>query len=257
MKAIRNISACKINIVSLLKGLTGGAFALLCFTAGWLTIYNSREGNLFVSTQSIQNSTDYQTIEIKNNIQHNLNPSSVFRGIASKENQMEVSPALLVSQGPLQQEKQKALTVASRVKDNGNEIVFYLGHLLLQSQGRSAVLACNKYQTVDITFEAKGVSFHGHTPKLVMKAPCSPFTKANPRQIGPFIVPKSQILSSPTSKEIFKSKGAVLSFTHVSVQWPETWSLSQLRFIRQTPREDFTVYFTSNNEEDYLTFRLR
>ena len=176
------------------------------------------------------------------------------RNIASVGKQMDLSSSLLEG-GSLTQESQKALLHSSQVKNKSNVIQFYLGHFLVKLKGGESVLACQKYKTVDMTFIAPGVSSHGHVPKMVLKADCK-FSPDQPLQIGPFFIPKKRILSSDVNQELFKNENGTLLFSHVSIRWPEEWILSQVRFIDDKDK-DFTVSFSSNREEDFLTLSLK
>ena len=144
---------------------------------------------------------------------------------------------------------------SSQVDNQKDTIQFYLGHFLVKSTGGEFVLACQKYKTVDMTFIAAGVSSHGHVPKMILKAGCA-FNSEKPLQIGPFVIPKRKILESSIDQQLFKGGEGTLLFSHVVVQWPREWILSQVRFIGDST-EDMTVPFVSNQREDFLTFHLK
>ncbi|MYE07622.1 MAG: hypothetical protein F4X95_02585 [Oligoflexia bacterium] len=214
----------------------GSVALLLLFVAGFSISEKSWNGDVFIYLDTTSS---------------NINT----RNIASIGKQMDTSRSLLKG-GQLKQEGQKALTNSSRIENTKEVIQFYLGHFLVKTKGGRSILACQKYQTLDMVFISPGISSHGHVPKLVMKADCN-FDSNNPLHIGPFTIPKKRILSSSPHTELFKSEGATLFFSHVSVQWPETWILSQVRFIQNNTHQDFTVSFSSKKEEDYFTLNLR
>ena len=226
----------KIKIYKNWQFYTGSAFFCALFFAGYFISTQSWNGEFFVYLDKTYSSVN-------------------ARNIANVEKQMDISASLLKG-SQLKQESQKALVSASRVENQKDVIQFYLGHFLVQSPGGGSVLACQQYQTVDMIFIAPEVSFHGHAPKMVLQAKCA-FKPDQPLQMGPFFIPKGEILSSPVNKQLFKIKDATLLFSHVSIQWPNRWILSQIRFINDKKNEDFTVSFSSKKEEDFLTLSLK
>lgn len=202
----------------------------LLFYAGWYIAQHSWDGSIFVYLDHVEPSSSVNA-----------------RNIASVGKKME-----LLKGGKIGD--QKALVQSSQVTNQKDTIQFYLGHFLVKSAGGGSMLACQKYQTIDMTFVAAGVSFHGHAPKMVLKASCK-FNSKQPLRMGPFMIPKRKILESPVNKKLFKEGDDVLLFTHVNVQWPVQWVLSQVRFI--SGKKDFTIPFTSNKEKDFLTLHLK
>jgi len=140
------------------------------------------------------------------------------------------------------------------VINNENTIQLYLTHLLIKTPGGGRVLACQKYQKVDLTFIASEMAVHGHTPEMVLKTDCNFDTDT--LQMGPFLIPKKKILKSPISQQLFSSNNSALLFHHVSFHWPEKWILSQIRFIGKN-QADYYHSFTGEKEEDFVTFYLR
>ena len=180
--------------------------------------------------------------------------SSNVRNIASIGRQMNISSSLFKGS---KLSKPKALLHSARTEDQGDVIAVYLGHLLLKSRNGASVLACQQYQVLEITFIAPEVSFHAHTPKMVLKSDCK-FSKEKLDQIGPIIIPKSKILRAPVDQQLFTSQDVTLLFSHVSIKWPKVWILNEVRFIdKKDNKKEIKVSFTSNRKEDFLTFKLR
>ena len=238
----------------------GLAFSVLVFSIGWILSHHSWNGEVFVS---------FHTME---------EPSFTGgRYIASVQKPVSIS-SFVLKKGVLTAENQKTLVQSSKVKNFSNKVHLYLGHALVKAKRGGTVLACQEYQTVDMVFMAEGTSFHGHVPKMVLKADCQ-FDPENPLYIGPFVIPKKKILSSPVSQQIFKTKRkssenlkdiqpralsslankeAVLSFSHVSLQWPQKWVLEQIRFINEQNKKDLIVSFpTTGKKEDFLTLNFK
>ena len=207
-------------------------FIILLFCAGWYISQRSWDGNFFVYLDNAD-----------------FSASTNARYIASVEKKMEV-----LKGGKI--DNQKALVQSFQVTNQKDIIQFYLGHFLVKSAGGGPVLACQKYQTVDMTFIAAGVSFHGHVPKMILKTACK-FNLDQPLQMGPFTIPKGEILQSSVDQKLFKKGKDTLLFSHVVIRWPTQWVLSQVRFISDKKEKDLTVAFTSNKEEDFLTLNLK
>ena len=240
----------------------GLALAVLVFSTGWTISKRSWNGEVFVSFHSMEE------------------PSFTgSRNIASVQKSVPIS-SFVLKKGVLTAENQKVLVRSSKVKNFSNKVHLYLGHTLVKAKKGGTVLACQEYQTVDMVFMAEGTSFHGHVPKMVLKADCQ-FDPENPLYIGPFVIPKKKILSSPVSQQIFKTKEkvsenltntqaralsslvnkeakGVLSFSHVSLQWPQKWVLEQIRFINEQNKKDLTVSFpNTGKKEDFITLNFK
>ena len=71
---------------------------------------------------------------------------------------------------------------------------------------------------------------------------CKTFTQKDEKilQIGPFYIPKQEILDSKTSKLVFISDTQTITFKHLPYSWPKTWLLKQVRFFNQDEKEDQT-----------------
>lgn len=183
----------------------------------------------------------------------NTYSSSSVRNIASIGQQMNISSSFFKGS---KLSKPKALLHSARTEDQGNVIAVYLGHLLLKSKNGASVLACQQYQVLEMTFIAPEVSFHAHTPKMVLKADCK-FSKEHLDQIGPIVIPKSKILKAPVDQQLFTNQDVTLLFSHVSIKWPKVWVLDKVRFInKEDNKKEIKVSFSSNRKEDFLTFKL-
>ena len=132
----------------------------------------------------------------------------------------------------------------------GGEVAITLPHFLVSSEGGESVLACEKYQNIYITFITPGLSFHGHAPQMKLRAECKVNTQ-NPLQMGPFFIPKEQILQSPLDQELFQSDSATVFMNHQRIYWPDTWMLSQIRLVSEDS-EDFAIVL--DNTEDAFIF---
>ena len=226
----------KIKIFKRWKLFIWLPFFLSLFFAGYFISKKSWDGKIFVY------------------LNNTYSPSINVRNIASVGKQMDLSSSLLEG-GQLIGESQKALLRSSEVENQDERIQFYLGHFLVKSKGGAFVWACQKYKTVDMTFIAPEESFHGHVPKMVLKADCK-FNPDQPLQIGPFFIPKKKILNSSVKKELFRSEHGTLLFSHVFIQWSKKWILIQVRFIDDEDK-DLPVHFSSKREEDFLALSLK
>ena len=214
------------------KVYCGAILLLLCFSAGYSLSKNSWDGQFFIYLDK-----GFPSINSRN-----------IAGTARKH---------LVKGKRAKQNPQQALIRSSRVEHKAGAIELYLGHLLVRVPGGSTRLACQEYQTVDLTFIAPEISSHGHVPKMVLKTKCPFDPHKDPLQTGPFVIPKKKILSSSVDTALFRQGDTTVLFSYVFARWPEKWILSEARFIKDDTHKDFTVSFSSNREEDFLNFRLR
>ena len=186
------------------------------------------------------------------------------RNIASVDQErgqeINLPSSLLLPPGRLSQAAQRALLEGSLVEDTQNEIKISLARFLAHPPGSSGVLVCRQYKTVDIAFIAPSETNHGHTPQMTIKAPCRAHPQ-NPSQIGPFLIPKKQILNASPTKQFFYSSAPVaqqgiILFNHIGISWPVSWILVQLRFSHKTGEGDFILQFASRQPEDYITLQF-
>ena len=223
------------RLINNLPFYMGAIFFVFLFLIGYLIANRSWDGEYFIhldNTRSFSNT----------------------RNVASIGRQMKVSSSVFRDR---KLSHSRALLDVARVEEGrGGVIAIYLGHLLLKSKGGTSVLACQKYQELEMTFIAAGISSHGHAPKMVLKAGCK-FDPAQPHQLGPILIPKSEILDSPVDRQLFNIENVTLLFSHVFIKWPEVWTLSKMRFIdSNNPKENLKVSFAFKREKDFLTFRL-
>ncbi len=215
------------------------ALSFLCFSAGYSISKNSWNGEVFIYLDSISSSIN-------------------SRNIASVAKEMNIpSTSTRIKGTTLKKDRQKALVSSSRVENLQDVIQLYLGHLLINTREGVPILACQKYQTVDLTFIAPEVSSHGHVPKMILTANCKFNPHQQPLHIGPFTIPKKTIINSPVDRILFTDQDTTLLFSDISIQWPKKWILSQVRFANNKTDKDFVVAFSSNREEDFLTFHLK
>lgn len=222
-----------MKILKSTKHFVGVMFLCSLFFAGYFVSQKSWDGQVF----------------IRLNNRDSYSPNKSFRNIAS------VKPAILEGRD-FKKERQKTLVLSGSVENQNDGILLHLGHFLVKSKAGESVLACQEYQTLDMTFIASGMSVHGHVPKMVIKVKCK-FNSNQPLRIGPFFIPTAEILQSPVDRQLFNRKDMTIMFSHVSIRWPDTWTLSEVRFIKEHTNQDLRVSFSFSKEEDFLTFNLR
>ncbi len=215
-----------------------GLFLLLClcFGAGWQIAQNSWDGELYIYLDSSSSADG-------------------VRNIASVGGEKNMA----LSKDLLGKELQKAIVHLSQVKATEQEIEFFLGPALLTGPGGAPVLACDRYQKVDMLFIAGEVAFHGHSPVLSMQADCRTEAHDNSPRTGPFVIPRKQIVSAPLNQKLFRSeKGDLFLFRHVQIRWPKKWTLSRLRFFddKKGGKKDFVLPFSAQKEEDLFTLHF-
>ena len=219
-----------LGLRSLLKPICYGICLLLVFGAGWQIANKSWDGALYVYV--------------------NPSPQGMSaRNIASVKKGIKKIPAHTKKESP-----QKTVVLSAEIAHTKEQIQIVLGHPLSNSTNKPT-LACQEYQKIDMIWIASEVSFHGHAPKLSMKADCR-FDVDNPSLIGPFMIPREQIITAPLSQKLFRNKkGDILLFSHVHLRWPKKWFLSQLSFV-DGKKQKQVINFTGPKEEDFLTLKL-
>ena len=176
-----------------------------------------------------------------------LNPSSSSRGLAGIEN-----PSLVTSNPDPQNLIKQAL-----VEPTPESMKFYLGQFLVPSGQGTYVLACQKYQTLNMIFLAVGTSIHGHLPEMIIRSDCQ-ITENKPFQIGPFFIPTKQILHSPIRESLFSMNNSVVLFHHTVIRRPTTWILARVRFINEKTNEELSINLpNNNNDENSLIINLK
>lgn len=211
------------------KVYLGSSFLCLLFFMGYLFSTNSWNQNIFIYL----NNSPSQQINTRN--------------IASVKKQTKSLN--------FKDSQQKQIISSAQFINKKDIIEYYLGHLLVTSSHAGWVLACQKYHTVDMVFLASEISFNGDTAQMILQAPCL-FKHNQPLKIGPFSIPKKDILKASVNKELFKSKNSILFFNHITAYWPKKWTLYKIRFFNDIKSEDLILSFTSKKEEDYVSFLL-
>ncbi len=188
-------------------------------------------------------------------------PHSSFRNIASVgQKNIAIPSSLILQPGKLSDKSQHDFVKASAlISSAGDNIQFYLARFLVSSTAGEATLVCQKYNQVDIVFKAYSHAIHGHVPQMILKARCKA-SASRSTQLGPFNIPKKQILNSPISEQLFSSPSSigrqVLLFSNVGIAWPGEWVLSELKF-GNNQNQNFSIYFTSQNPKDYFIVYLK
>lgn len=128
---------------------------------------------------------------------------------------------------------------AITVTNTETETTIVMPHFLVLNDGGESILACDQYEVIHINFIALGVSFHGHAPQMTLRAECG-INEQNPMQLGPFFIPKEQILQSSVKQELFQSDTATVFMHHNNISWPSRWMLDGIRLVDEGEKE-FTV----------------
>ena len=193
-------------------------------------------------------------------------PASLFsaRNIASKQKQaIEIPASLILKPEYISQESQIAFVRASHIEHQGPFIYIYLSQFITSTpKGYSS--PCEEYQIIDIVFSAHRELIHGHQPSMRLQSPCL-IHASDSTLLGPFLIPKEDILQTTVAQQLFNPPlpdphegKATLLFSHLGFGWPTEWILTELKLSHSvTNKEDISIYFSSNQPEDYLTLHLR
>ena len=164
--------------------------------------------------------------------------SAQVRNIASINSQEAVFTNFLLTE-----DNKPTFLDAVTVEETKEETSLILPHFLVLNDSGESILACEQYESIYINFEALGVSFHGHAPQMKLRVECETNTQ-QPLQLGPFFIPREQILQSPMNQELFQSDSATVFMHHNYISWPRTWMLKWIRLVDENKKE-FAVVLDS------------
>jgi len=175
-----------------------------------------------------------------------LNPLSPKRGLAGAEK---------LSLRVLSTNQQQNLIKNAVVEQTGETTTFYLGHFMVQSHD-NFILACQKYQKINMVFIAPAISVHGHVPEMHIRSDCME-ARGSSSRIGPFIIPKKQIReTSIRDQNLFNSTTSVILFNHISLRRPKRWVLKELTLKNERENEQTVIDMSINKEQDSFSIDL-
>ena len=172
------------------------------------------------------------------------------RGLAG-ESQSET--VLNLSSDQLMPDMSAVLFKESQVTEEEGLIQFYLTNLLIpdQESGEHAFL-CEVFSSVEFSFVSLGINVSGDVGLMVLESPCR---VEDMDFIGPFFIPKQDIMADVTNKAFeFDEKETFIRFYKASIPLTPRWLLKSVRFFNPGDEEELLVPFDPTKSEGVEIF---
>ena len=129
-------------------------------------------------------------------------------------------------------------------------MAFYLGNFLVppshqQDDGSNQrVFICQIYDFVEFSFISAGVRLSGGSGSMILRSPCNMEDELN---IGPFWIPREEILSSD-SETVFElpEEETFIRFYNASIVLTPEWILKTARFFNEAEEAE------TEEEDEFL-----
>ncbi|MCB0413092.1 MAG: hypothetical protein KDD50_02080 [Bdellovibrionales bacterium] len=122
-----------------------------------------------------------------------------------------------------------------------------LGHFVRRGLNGKKEFACTSLKTIQLQFEAVGISVNGKIPEFQLEGPCKPSKDLN--RISALWIPKDKLKSEkPGDLELSYRQGNPITIkTHgVSGEWPTQWRLTGIKLYDNQHIKNIVVI---SNEE--------
>ena len=173
------------------------------------------------------------------------------RGLA-EEDQTQVLVNLSLEE--LTAKADKILFENARLKDDKEQLIFYLGNILVpdQSTGEHRFL-CELFSYVEFSFAAVGVSLSGDPGVMILQSPCR---QEEEFELGPFFIPRKKLLSSPEKRSFeFEEIESYISFYRASLVLTSSWILTTVRFFNEEDsEEEFIIKYNPKTSDPFEIF---
>ena len=191
----------------------------------------------FLGFQVATNTKNLKTHSIAENSAHG---SNVLRDPAAIRKSYDFSG---LEGDALSQASKQRLASGALIRKSDTEIGVSLGDFVLSSAGGRKAFACEKYGTVELTFEGDGSAINGQKPQMQVEGNCE--VSADINSISPLWIPVAKILGEPVADGEFdfrESHPVRVRFANVSGVWPKDWRLKGVRMIDSAhPGEEVRV----------------
>ena len=173
-----------------------------------------------------------------------LRPPSEGRKIASSDPAEEILSLSLEEIGLKAREK---LFGVSQINETDSQLRFHLGNFLVRSPfDESPQLVCQAYSFLEMTFTARGVNLSGDSGMMLVQSPCRQKDKT---MIGPFWIPKKDILDNPgRSSFSLPEEETLIRFYNAAIALTPRWLLTDARFFNSPEEDGFIVQFAPGRE---------
>ena len=178
---------------------------------------------------------------------------SYERGLAQEESSKTI---LHLSYENLNQKASEMLFSQNQVIEKEDSIAFYLGNFLVKDPHlKEYRFICQIFPLVEFSFSALGISLSGEEGLMVVQSPCN---MENTDLIGPFWIPKKDILKE-ASKKYFEipEKNVFVHFYNASTTLTPSWFLKNVRFFNENQDDDFLIHFTAGQPSSFFELVLK
>ena len=173
---------------------------------------------------------------------------SYDRGLAGEEEKMLLSVS---SDSVVSQLNGVIFENADSVEEDGL-LTFYLGDVLIpDNQTQKYRFLCEVFSHVEFSFFALGMTLSGDPGIMIVQSPCR---KTEDLRLGPFFIPKKEILAQPNEKVFkFEEIETYIRFYKAFVSLTPSWFLKTLRFfnLEEGKNEELIVQFNSKSGEPF------
>jgi hypothetical protein len=150
--------------------------------------------------------------------------------------------------------KERVMAGAEVVEENtddGFQVGLQLGHFVVKSPNGEKQFACDRYSTMQLTFNGDGAIQSGELPKMEVEGSC--FIGADTNTINPLMIPVAKIMGEPVADgefQFYKSTAANkntnnevhVRFFNVADSWPRMWSLKSIRmYNKENPSQEVFI----------------
>ena len=159
------------------------------------------------------------------------------RGLAGES---EKETVLNISSNQLIPDMASVLFGANKIINQDGVIQFYLSNLLIPNENtQEHAFLCEVFSSVEFSFVALGISLSGDPGLMVVESPC----RAEDMDfIGPFFIPKQDILANNTQKAFeFEEMETFIRFYKASIALTPRWLLKSVRFFNTDDENELLV----------------
>ena len=174
------------------------------------------------------------------------------RGLA-EDSQSEV--LLNISANQVVEKANEVLFQDIRLIEEEDSLTFYLGSVLVpdKASGQYRFL-CEIFSHVEFSFTPVGVLLSGDPGLMILQSPCR---QEEELELGPFFIPKKEILASPEKNSFtFEEAEDYISFYKASVVLTPSWLLTTIRFFN-TNQENSREFIVRYNPESNTPFEVK
>jgi hypothetical protein len=114
-----------------------------------------------------------------------------------------------------------------------------LSHFLLTDTLGKVDFLCNVYESVELVFEAEGVSVNGEAPRMRLISPCE--ASHDPKHMQVIWVPFERFIKEKPQNSHFEVDQSTFEFKNMADIWPEIWILSEIKIEHQDEKRSLVI----------------